>query len=114
MVIFEALVGCHDILILGKSPIKWRQRPDMTLAVDWVIKHQFKQIQKDGCVNHKSVARLSYDKERHCTMTSNSCNSHANFWQPNCDRIPCVSQDSFGTALHAMHPYKDHKENEYR
>ena len=43
MVIFIALVGCHDILILGKSPIKWRQCPDMTLAVDWDVKHQFKQ-----------------------------------------------------------------------
>ena len=37
--IFQALVGCHDILILDKSPIKWRQRPDMTLAVDWDVKH---------------------------------------------------------------------------
>ena len=37
--IFQALVGCHDILNLGKSPIKWRQRPDMTLAVDWDVKH---------------------------------------------------------------------------
>ena len=35
---------CHDILILGKSPIKWRQHPDMTIAVDWDVKHQFKQI----------------------------------------------------------------------
>ena len=43
MVIFQAFVGCHAILILGKSPIKWRQRPDMTLAVDWDVKHQFKQ-----------------------------------------------------------------------
>ena len=41
--IFQALVGCHDILILGKSPIKWRLRPDMTLAVDWDVKHLFKQ-----------------------------------------------------------------------
>ena len=30
--IFQALVGC-------KSPIKWRQHPDMTLAVDWDVKH---------------------------------------------------------------------------
>ena len=37
--IFQALVGCHDILILGKCPIMWRQRPDMTLAVDWDVKH---------------------------------------------------------------------------
>ena len=33
----------HDILILGKSPIKWRQRPDMILAVDWNAKHQLKK-----------------------------------------------------------------------
>ena len=37
------MVGCYDILILDESPIKWRQRPDMTLAVDWDVKHQFKQ-----------------------------------------------------------------------
>ena len=38
-------MGClyDDILILGKSPIKWRLRPDMTLAVDWDVKYQFKQ-----------------------------------------------------------------------
>ena len=29
--------------MLGKSPIKWRLCPDMTLAVDWDVKHQFKQ-----------------------------------------------------------------------
>ena len=41
-----SLFGCHDILILGKSPIKWSQRPDMTLAVDWDVTHQFKQTNK--------------------------------------------------------------------
>ena len=42
--IYEAHFECHDILMLpGKSPIKWRQRPDMTLAVDWDVKYQFKQ-----------------------------------------------------------------------
>ena len=46
MVIFEALVGCHDILILNKSPIKWRRRPDMTLAVGWDVNHQGKQRNK--------------------------------------------------------------------
>ena len=40
VVVFEALFGPHDILILGKSPIKWRQRPDMTIAVDWNAKLQ--------------------------------------------------------------------------
>ena len=28
--------------MLGKSPIKWRQRPNMTVAVDWDVKHQYK------------------------------------------------------------------------
>ena len=45
MVIFQALVGCHDILILGKNPIKWRQCPDLTLAVDWDVMHQFNYFQ---------------------------------------------------------------------
>ena len=44
MVIFEALFGCHDYLILGKNPIKWKQHPDMTMTVDLNIKHQLKQI----------------------------------------------------------------------
>ena len=46
MVILKTLVGCNDILILGKSHIKWGQRPDMTFAVDWEVKHQFKQTKK--------------------------------------------------------------------
>ena len=41
--IYEAHFECHDTLMLGKSPIKWRQRPDMTFAVDWDVKHQLKQ-----------------------------------------------------------------------
>ena len=32
--------------LLGKSLIRWRQRPDMTVAVDWDVKHQFKQTNK--------------------------------------------------------------------
>ena len=34
--------------MLGKSPIKWRQRPDMTIAVDWDVKHQFNQTNKQN------------------------------------------------------------------
>ena len=34
IIIVQALVECHDILISGKSPIKWRQCRDMTIAVD--------------------------------------------------------------------------------
>ena len=30
----------HNILILDKSSIKWRQRPDITIAVDWDVNHQ--------------------------------------------------------------------------
>ena len=40
MVIFEALFRCHDILILVKCPIKWIQRPDMIIAVDWDANHK--------------------------------------------------------------------------
>ena len=40
VVIFEAVFGCHGILILDKHG---GNVPYMTIAVDWVIKHQFKQ-----------------------------------------------------------------------
>ena len=40
----------HDTLMLGKSPIKWRQRPDMAIAVDWDVKHQFNQTNKIYCI----------------------------------------------------------------
>ena len=29
--------------MLGKKPIKWRQHPDMAVAVDWDAKTQIKQ-----------------------------------------------------------------------
>ena len=29
--------------ILGISPKEWRQRPDMTIAIDWDVRHHFKQ-----------------------------------------------------------------------
>ena len=40
--IYKAHFVCHEILMLGKSPIKWKQSPDITIAVDWDVKHQFK------------------------------------------------------------------------
>ena len=43
MVIFQTRFGCHDVLILGRSPMNWRQRSDMTIAVDQDVKHQFRQ-----------------------------------------------------------------------
>ena len=37
---------CHEVLMLGKNPIKWRQRSDMSIAVDWDVKYQFKQTKR--------------------------------------------------------------------
>ena len=34
--------------MLGKCPIKLRQRPDMTIAVDWGVKHQIKQTKTNS------------------------------------------------------------------
>ena len=48
MVIYQTLVGCNAILTENKSQ-KWRQRPNMTLAVDWDVKHQFKQTYNTPC-----------------------------------------------------------------
>ena len=47
--IFEAILDVmnHDVLIFGKSPIKWKQHRNMTIAVDWDVKHQFKQTDKN-------------------------------------------------------------------
>ena len=30
---FRAYFGCHDILVSGRSNIKWRQRPYMTILL---------------------------------------------------------------------------------
>ena len=35
VITFCGAFACHDIL--GKVPIKWRQRPDMTIAFEWAI-----------------------------------------------------------------------------
>ena len=71
MVIFQALVECLDILILVKSPIKWRQCPEVTLAVDWDVKHQFKQTNKQTlsrCYRRAAnVKRASHTRLGHVT-----------------------------------------------
>ena len=41
--LFEAPIECSGVLNFGKRPIKWRQRSDMTIIVDWDVKHKFKQ-----------------------------------------------------------------------
>ena len=43
VVIFSSAFGYHDIVILGKCPTKWRQRPGMTMAVDWEVKPEINQ-----------------------------------------------------------------------
>ena len=53
---FEALFGCHDVLILGKSPIKLRHRPDMTMAVDFDVKHRHSVNLK--CLYFTAVMRI--------------------------------------------------------
>ena len=40
---FPAQFEFHDLLMLGKSIIKWRQHPDMGIAVHWDTKLQTKQ-----------------------------------------------------------------------
>ena len=42
-------VGCQDNLILGKSPIKRRQHPDMTIAVEGDIQHPFDHFTSVQC-----------------------------------------------------------------
>ena len=55
VIFYEANFECHDILMLGKSSIKWRQRPDMTIAIDLDVKHQFKQT-KIKLVNRSGLS----------------------------------------------------------
>ena len=49
---FEAIFGCHGVLILGKSLPKGRQHPGITIATDWDAKNQFKQT-KHGPISMK-------------------------------------------------------------
>ena len=64
VVIYEAHFGFHDIPILGKSLIKWSQRSDMTLGVDWDVK---RQIIQSECLRasmfNREVHAYNYDKD---------------------------------------------------
>ena len=60
--IYEAHFECHDILMLGKSPIKWRQRPDMTIAVDWDVKHQFNQTNFEMALHSFQTQGIRFSK----------------------------------------------------
>ena len=43
-VYLKYVFGCHDIVILYKRPMKWRQRLDMNIALDWDVKHKYKHL----------------------------------------------------------------------
>ena len=78
VVIFEAPFGCHDILILGKSTIKWRQRPDMTIAFDLDVKQT--KLFELPCLVHpckckKFTCKVCNDRLAHDTMISDIINS---------------------------------------
>ena len=42
------------------TTIKWRQCPDMTFAVEWDVKHQFKQTNKSSQVDKAYIHVLIY------------------------------------------------------
>ena len=83
VVIFEAIFGCHDpghdVLILGISPIKWRQRPDMTIAVD--CDHTIKETLEQK----KTASALSKTHERSgpCPAYLNTISIHAKISREN-------------------------------
>ena len=47
VIIVETLCACHDVLILGKSPIKWRLRPDMTISHCWALRKLGHELYRD-------------------------------------------------------------------
>ena len=40
----------HDVLVLRKCPVNWKQRQDLSIAIDLVVKHQ---INKSTKINRK-------------------------------------------------------------
>ena len=44
--------------MLGKSPIKWRLHPDMTIAVEWDVKHQMKRTNKQKNIDFICIGCL--------------------------------------------------------
>ena len=59
--------------MLGKSPIKWRQRPDMTIAVDWDVKHQFKQIQTKQMSCHMGKPTICTGENKGADQLRSNC-----------------------------------------
>ena len=54
----HALFGCHDILMLSRSAVKSRKRPNMTISVDWDAKPLIKQT----IVPFSNIRACSSDK----------------------------------------------------
>ena len=46
-----------DVMTSLFSTIKWRQRPDMTLAVDWDVKHQYTETNRTSYQSYSSLHR---------------------------------------------------------
>ena len=54
-------LGGYYFLMLGSCPIKWRQRPDMTIAVDWDAKPELKQTNKHEHLSQDSFKILAFN-----------------------------------------------------
>ena len=64
MAMFQAHFGCNDILKFGRSPLKWKQRPDITIAVDWDANSQLKQAQEYNRLTDHLITRSVPAKEK--------------------------------------------------
>ena len=51
----------HEVLVNhpGKSVIRWTDRLNMTIAIDWDVKNPMKQTKQWSCSN-KEIARLDW------------------------------------------------------
>ena len=91
--VYEAHFECHDILMVnGKSPIKRMQLPDMTIAVDWDVKHQFKQTNKKFLSGHK-VSALEIRLTKQVSFFLNICHySEYHLYIDNCLLVTHLSK----------------------
>ena len=61
VVISEALFGCHDILILGKSPIKWEQVPAWHLLLTGTLRTNTNKNSIDGAFISRRKMMLHFN-----------------------------------------------------
>ena len=87
--------------MVGKRPIKWRQRPDMSFAVDWDVKNKFKQRKIQNCSESLVAVITNLEPEGDFLNLLNSHVSHfaklnvkfkAN-WRTIC-YLPCAKRDT--------------------